>query len=148
MIKNKSQSLRKPPPPRKTESIKHVQHKPLTPPLTPPRKIESIQKPEQNSLLNTMKDGFAFGFGSSIGHKIVNEIFSDKKETNTSNISNISNNNDKNISENKVVFTGNKEEINNVEILFKKYNECIENNKKDNDISECLKILEKNNINF
>lgn len=144
MIKNKNQSLRKPPPPRKTESIKHVQHSP--PP--PPRKIESIQKPDQNSLLNTMKEGFAFGFGSSIGHKIVNEIFSDKKETNVSNTSNTNDANDKNISENKVFTNNNEEIINSTEILFKRYNECIENTKKDNDISECLKILEKNKINY
>lgn len=142
MIKNKNQSLRKPPPPKKNESIKQYErNSSLCKPS--PQNIELIkQKPEQHSLVNTMKDGFSFGIGSSMGHMIVNKIFSDKKETN------ISNTNDKNISENKV-FTDNKVEIiNNTEILFKKYNECIENNKKDNDINECLKILEKNKIDF
>ena len=36
----------------------------------------------QNSILNTIKDGFSFGVGSSIGHRVVNGIFSDKKEEN------------------------------------------------------------------
>ena len=129
MIKNKS--LRKPPP-GKSESIK--QHKQNSSLHQPPPKSESIKQPEQNSLLNTMKDGFSFGIGSSMGNMIVNQIF-DKKEIN------ISNTNDKNISEKKI-FTDKVEIINNTEILFKKYNECIDN-KKDNDISECLKILEK-----
>ena len=144
MIKNKNQSLRKPPPPQKKELVKQQIEKNSSfrqPP--PPTKTESIkQQNEQHSLFNTMKDGFSFGIGSSIGHMIVNRIFSDKKENN------ISNSNDKNVSENKI-FTDNKVEIiNNTEILFKKYNECIENNKKDNDINECLKILEKNKIDF
>jgi len=167
MIKNKNKSLVKPLPSRKKESIE--QNSSLRQP-PPPKKTESVKHYEQNSLLNTMKDGFSFGIGSSMGHMIVNRIFSDKKETNISNINdknisenklftdnndkNISvnkvftDNNDKNISVNKVFTDNNVEIINNTEILFKKYNECIENNKKDNDINECLKILEKNKIDF
>ena len=97
--------------------------------LPPPPSQKSIshdissQNPQnsQNSILNTIKDGFSFGVGSSIGHRVVNGIFGDKKEENI---------NDK------------KEVINESDFLFKKYNECIKNN----DISECLKILEKNKI--
>jgi len=94
--------------------------------------------PQQNSILNTLKDGFSLGVGSSIGHRAVNAIFSDKKEEN------INDKKEENISDKKEENINSKiEKINDPDFLYKKYIECIENNQNDNNIRECLKILEK-----
>jgi hypothetical protein len=61
-----------------------------------------------------LKEGFSFGVGSSIGHKLMDGIFNDKKEE-----KNI--NNKEEVIENKIFFDSNKEVINNSDILFKKY---------------------------
>jgi hypothetical protein len=134
----KTKSLRKSSPIRKTESIKQTEKNSSLFQPPPPLKTESIkQQPVQNSLFSAMKEGFSFGIGSSMGRMIVNQIFNDKKEIN------YSHNNDKDISENKVLPDNKVEIINNTDFFFKKYNECIEDNKKGYDIKECLEILEK-----
>jgi hypothetical protein len=100
----------------------------------PPKKIESIppptivtKKPEGNTFFNTLKEGFSFGVGSSIGHRMVDGIFNNKKEIETN--------------VNKEIETSvNK----NSDILYQKYNECMNNTKENFDINECIKILESN----
>jgi hypothetical protein len=101
----------------------------------PPKKIESIpppaiitKKPEGNSFFNTLKEGFSFGVGSSIGHRMVDGIFNNNKDMET----NVNKNIETNINKNS-------------DNLYQKYNECMNNNTKENfDINECIKILESN----
>jgi hypothetical protein len=120
---------------KKNLNRKKLNIKTLPPPPSYNINLPQQNLPQQNSILNTLKDGFSFGVGSSIGNRVVNGILSDKKEENI---------NDKK----EVIINSKIEKINDPDLLFKKYIDCIENNKKDNDISECLKILEKNKIDF
>jgi len=76
------------------------------------------------SMVDSMKQGFSFGVGSSIAHNMVNTIFNSKN----------------------TVETVNTKEISNVtkltsEQIFEMYNKCLERN--DNNI-DCNIILETN----
>jgi hypothetical protein len=44
----------------------------------------SPKKPQQQSFLNTVKEGFSFGIGSSIAHNIVNRVFGSSSPAATS----------------------------------------------------------------
>ena len=111
----KSLNIKNPPPPSQKPNLSQ-------------QSLPQQSLPQQNTFLNTMKEGFSFGVGSSIGHRVVNGIFSDKKE--------------ENINDKKEVIINKIEKINDPDFLYKKYNECIDNVKSDNDMNECLKILE------
>ena len=126
MFKDNRKNLNK-----KKLNIKTLPPPPSQKPISHNINLPQQNLPQQNSILNTLKDGFSFGVGSSIGHRAVNAIFSDKKEENI---------NDKK----EVIINSNIEKINDPDFLYKKYIECIKNNQNDNNISECLKILEKN----
>ena len=77
------------------------------------------------SMVDSMKQGFSFGVGSSIAHNMVNTIFNSKNTVETVNTKEISN-------ETKLTS----------EKIFEMYNKCLEKN--DNNI-DCNIILETNN---
>jgi hypothetical protein len=55
---------------------------PITKNIPPPKQISPNNSIESPSIFDSMKQGFGFGFGSSLGHKAIDSIFnsSQKKE--------------------------------------------------------------------
>jgi hypothetical protein len=100
--------------------------------IPPPSRSPSPQSDsivsQQPSMIDSMKQGFSFGLGSSIAHSVVGSIFK-SKDTN----SNIDTTNS-NIDTNKPNVTTSK--------IYELYNKCVE----ENDINiNCNNILEINN---
>ena len=139
------QSPRSPPPPR---SPTPRSPPPRSPPPRSPTPLPPIQKQTETpkiGLLDTFVQGFGWGLGTSVSRKIVDKIFSndnnlDRSNTNLPNSSNFPNStnlpNDSN-------FPTNDSLLNNVtEDLYKKYQDCLENNSKDN----CYSIIENSKI--
>jgi hypothetical protein len=114
---NRTNSKSSPPPPK--------------PAIRPPSPIAPAPSPmpiqrSSNSMMDTMKQGFAFGIGSSIAHN----LFDSKP-------------NSKNENENKTI---NKNEITNepkltTDKMYELYNKCLENNDRNID---CTIILQNN----
>lgn len=110
---------------RKSNNISSSSHSP-----PPPKSIISQNPTQQNNIsqsptmFDSIKQGFGFGVGSSIGNKIVNTIFNskDKEDTTENNV--------------KILNDSNS----TTDDIFKLYNKCLE--EKDNSI-ECNNILEK-----
>lgn len=102
-----------PPPPRKIPSIPNVQNTNNLP------NIPNTQN-QSPSFFGTMIQGVALGTGSSIGHKLVDSIFSGKSESKS-----------EPKSENK---------SNDLDIHIIQFNKCMETN--DNNFQECKTILD------
>ncbi len=96
------------PPPKQT----------ISPPVYTPPQIKSP------SMLDTMKQGFSFGVGSSIAHNMMNSIFNSK-------------NKDESINTKETMLTN--EPKLTTDKVYELYNKCLE--KKDNTIN-CNIILE------
>lgn len=83
--------------------------------------------PSSPSMVDSMKQGFSFGVGSSIAHNMVNTIFNSKNKDEIGNIKEITN---------ETKLTSDK--------IYELYNKCLEKN--DNNI-DCNIILENTNNN-
>jgi hypothetical protein len=94
----------------------------------PPQNNTTIS--QSPSMMDTIKQGFAFGVGSSIGNNMVNSIFNTK----SSSTSDIANNISSPINEPIIKISTDK--------MYKLYNKCLEEN---NTNINCSDILEKNN---
>ena len=93
--------------------------------IPPPSRSPSPQSDsivsQQPSMIDSMKQGFSFGLGSSVAHSVVGSIFKPKDTNN-------------NIDTNKPNVTTSK--------IYELYNKCVE----ENDINiNCNNILEINN---
>jgi hypothetical protein len=105
-------------------SKNHIPPPPSQSPL--PQNGNSVS--HQPSMIDSMKQGFSFGLGSSVAHNVVDSIFK-SKDTNKnidSNNSHIDSNNKSNVTTAK---------------MYELYNKCLEEN--DIDIN-CINILENN----
>lgn len=81
--------------------------------------------PQQPSMIDSMKQGFSFGLGSSIAHSVVGSIFKPKDTNN-------------NIDTNNHIDTNNKPNVTTSK-MYELYNKCLE----ENDINiNCVNILE------
>lgn len=89
---------------------------PSTPP--PPIPSPSSPSPSSPSLLSTVKEGFAFGVGSSIARNVIDNMFDKDKD--------------------KAEVPQEKKTVENKDV-FKLYNDCMENSDKDK--NNCRKIL-------
>jgi hypothetical protein len=119
----------------KRSSSRTFSNKPLASPPPPavPQKNSTIS--QSPSMMDTIKQGFAFGVGSSIGNNIVNSIFNSKSTTtNNTNNSDIANNISSPINEPIIKISTDK--------MYKLYNKCLEEN---NTNINCSDILEKTN---
>jgi hypothetical protein len=101
------------------------------PPLHIPPPKQTISSPvytplqiKTPSMLDTVKQGFSFGVGSSIAHNMMNSIFNSKNKDETINTKEIKLTNEPKLTNDKV---------------YELYNKCLE--KKDNTIN-CNIILE------
>jgi hypothetical protein len=111
----------------KLPSNKNLKNNIPPPSRSPLSQSDSIVS-QQPSMIDSMKQGFSFGLGSSIAHSVVGSIFK-SKDTN----SNIDTTNS-NIDTNKPNVTTSK--------IYELYNKCVE----ENDINiNCNNILEINN---
>jgi len=119
-----------PPPPRSPPPPQSPP--PPRSPLSPP--IQKQTETPKIGLLDTFVQGFGWGLGTSVSRKIVDKIFSnndnlDKSNTNLPNSSN---------------FPTNDSLLNNVtEDLYKKYQDCLEDNSNKNN---CYSIIENSKI--
>jgi len=96
-----------PPPPRHVENISHISNIPNIPNQTP-------------SFSGTMIQGMALGAGSSIGHKVVDSIFTGKPE-------------EKSEPKNEKI-------CNDLDIYSIEFNRCMSKN--DNNYQECIPLLD------
>lgn len=91
-----------------------------------PPPAHSPPAPSSPSMVDSMKQGFSFGLGSSVAHNVINATFNSKNKDETVNTKEITN-------ETKLTS----------EKIYEVYNKCLEKN--DNNI-DCNIILE-NTIN-
>jgi hypothetical protein len=89
--------------------------------IPPPAPSSSPSSP---SMIDSMKQGFSFGVGSSIAHNVINATFNSKNKDETVNTKDITN-------ETKLTS----------EKIYELYNKCLEKN--DNNI-DCTIILQNN----
>ena len=110
------------------------------PALTP---LPAPAQTQSNSMYDTMKQGFSFGIGSSIAHR----LFDPSPHRNENIPKNESNPRNENIPKNDVspkndVIPNNESKL-TTEKMYELYNKCLEKN--DNNI-DCTIILQNNNI--
>ena len=119
--------------PRTTSKSNYKSYTPLPKQQLPPPPLQNQQPPipktpsqslqnQQPSMLDSIKQGFSFGVGSSIAHNMMNSIFGSK-------------NKDENVNKREV----NDETKLTTDKIYEIYNKCLEKN--DNNI-DCTLILQ------
>jgi len=118
--------------PRESQLKKSKIQPPRSPPPPPIQKQTETQK---IGLLDTFVQGFGWGLGTSVSGKIVDKIFSSDENLDKNNSANLPNSS--NLPKNDIL-------LNNVtEDLYKKYQDCLENNSNKNN---CYSIIENSKI--
>jgi hypothetical protein len=106
----------------------------IQPPRTPPPPIQKQTETPKIGLLDTFVQGFGWGLGTSVSGKIVDKIFSSDEnlDKNNSHLPNSTN------------LPKNDSLLNNVtEDLYKKYQDCLENNSNKD---SCYSIIKNSKI--
>lgn len=88
-------------------------------PFVPPKPLPVYKPPmylPKPTLFDSVKQGFGFGIGSSIGHKVVDSFMGSPNKTNNNNVNN------------------------NCETIKNEYNKCILDNKYDDPKNICYKL--------
>jgi len=109
----------------RTNSKLSVPKQTITPPAPVPAPSPAPSSSHSPSMVDSVKQGFSFGVGSSLAHNMVNSIFYSKNKDETENTKEITN-------ETKLTS----------EKIYELYNKCLEKN--DNNI-DCNIILENTN---
>jgi hypothetical protein len=113
--------------------------------IPPPSRSPSPQNDnivsQQPSMIDSMKQGFSFGLGSSIAHSVVGSIFKSKDTNNTNNTNSHIDTTNSHIDTTNSHIDTNKPNVTTSKI-YELYNKCVE----ENDINiNCNNILEINN---
>ena len=106
----------------RTNSKLSAQKQTITPPAPSPTPSHSP------SMVDSMKQGFSFGVGSSLAHNMVNTIFNSKNKDETGNTKEI-------INETKITSEKN----------YELYNKCLDNNINNNNNIDCNIIFQNMN---
>jgi hypothetical protein len=103
--------------------------------IQPPPPIQKQTETPKIGLSDTFVQGFGWGLGTSVSRKIVDKIFSSDENLDKNNSANLPNSS--NLPKNDIL-------LNNVtEDLYKKYQDCLENNSNKNN---CYSIIENSKI--